>query len=83
VTLTRVSLGGDYKTAQIFVMTKGTAAEKKKTHLALSHARGKIQALIAERIKMRNTPVMTFVEDEETREALRVDKLIDEVMKGK
>ena len=79
VTLTRVLLGGDYKTAKVFVMTKGTEAERENTLLALSHARGKVQALVAERIKMRNTPVMTFLEDEEVRRALRVDRLIDEV----
>ncbi len=81
VTLTRVSIGGDYKTAKIYVMIKGAEEERKKTLLALERARGKVQALVAERIKMRNTPVMTFLEDEEMREALRVDRLIDEVMK--
>jgi len=80
VTLTRVSIGGDYKTANVYVMTKGTDEERRDTLLALTHARGKVQALVAERIKMRNTPVMTFLEDQQTREALRVDKLIDDVI---
>ncbi len=81
VTLTRVSVGGDYKTATIYVMIKGTEGERKKTLLALKRARGRVQALVAERIKLRNTPVMTFLEDAEMREALRVDRLIDEVLK--
>ncbi len=81
VTLTRVSVGGDYKSARVFVMTKGSEEERKKSLQALSRAKGKMQALVAERIKMRNTPVLTFLEDEETREALRVDRLIDEVMR--
>jgi len=80
VTITRVSLGGDYKTAKVYVMVKGDELEQEKTMEALSHARGKMQALVAERIKMRNTPVMSFIEDEDVRQALRVDKLIDEVM---
>ncbi len=80
VTLTRVSIGGDYRTAKIYVMTKGTEEEREKSLLALTHARGRVQGLVAERIKMRKTPVMTFIEDEETRDALRIDRLIDEVM---
>ncbi len=80
VTVTRVSLGGDYKTAKVYLMIKEEDAEKEKTLKALSHAKGRIQALISERIKMRNTPVLSFIEDEEVMQALRVDKLIDEVM---
>jgi ribosome-binding factor A len=81
VTVTRVHAGGDFRTAKVYLTIRGPEEERQQTLNVLTHARGRIQSLIADRIKMRNTPVLTFIEDEEVEEALRVDRLIDEVMK--
>ncbi len=80
VTVTRVRVGGDYRTAKVYLTIRGSAEEREETLDVLTGARGRIQGLVADRIKMRNTPVLTFLEDEEVLEALRVDRLIDEVM---
>ena len=81
VTVTRVRVGGDFRTAKVYLMLRGSEHEQEQTLIGLTHARGRIQGLVSDRIKMRNTPVLTFLEDEEVVEALRVDRLIDEVMK--
>ncbi|MFW6044674.1 MAG: 30S ribosome-binding factor RbfA [Planctomycetota bacterium] len=81
VTVTRVHVGGDYRTAKVYLMIRGDEQEKETTLDVLTNARGRIQGLVANRIEMRNTPVLTFMLDEEMLEALRVDRLIDEVMK--
>ena len=80
-TVTRVRAGGDFRTGKVFVLLRGSEEERAQTLEVLEHARGRIQALIADRIKMRNTPVLTFIEDREMAQALRVDRLIDKVMK--
>jgi len=79
VTITRVQVSRDYRSAKVFVTVRGAREDRDRTLDALAHARGRIQALIAHRIKLRHTPVLQFVEDKEIVEALRVDRLIDEV----
>ena len=81
LTLTRVQLSGDGRSAKVFVTVRGEEAAVQKTLDALQHARGHIQALIAERLKLRWTPVLEFLEDVELNQALRVDRLIDQVRK--
>lgn len=80
VTVTRVRVGGDFRTAKVYVMIRGSDEEQEETLEVLTGARGRIQGLVSDRIKMRNTPVLTFLQDEEVVQALRVDRLIDEVM---
>lgn len=80
VTVTRVRVGGDFRTGKVYLTIRGSQEEREETLDALAGARGRIQGLVSNRIKMRNTPVLTFLEDEEVLEALRVDRLIDEVM---
>jgi ribosome-binding factor A len=79
VTVTRVKVAGDYRSAKVYVMIRGSEEEREKSLEVLTHARGRIQGLVADRIKLRNTPVLTFLEDEEMEEALRVDRLIEKI----
>jgi ribosome-binding factor A len=44
----------------------------------LEHARGYVQGLIGKRLDLRYTPVLTFMEDKEVLQAMRVEKLIDQ-----
>ncbi len=62
---------------------RGEEADVKQTLAALTHARGHIQALIAKRIKLRWTPVLEFVEDSELTEALRIDRILDQVSRDR
>ncbi len=81
VTLTRVHLAGDFRSAKVFVTVRGSSAELHRTLEGLKHARGRIQALVAQRLKLCYTPLLQFVEDQELHRALRVDKLIEDIRK--
>ena len=79
LTLTRVQLSGDGRSAKVFVTVRGDEAAVRKSLDALRHARGHIQALIAERLRLRWTPVLEFLEDIELNQALRVERLISQL----
>lgn len=79
VTVTRVEAARDMRSAKVFVTVRGSEEEIGGTLESLRHARGYIQHLLAERLTIRYTPVLSFEEDEELLEARRVSRLIDEV----
>ena len=79
VTVTGLELAGDSQSAKVFVTVRGREADVNKTLEALRHARGHIQGLVGDRLDLRHTPILQFLEDKELAEALRVDRLIDEV----
>lgn len=83
VTITRVEVAGDYRSAKVFITVRGDEKDVRRTLRALAHARGHIQALIADRIKLRWTPVLEFFEDKELVEALRIEKLLDQVNRSR
>ncbi len=79
VTVTRVEVASDYRSAKVYATVRGPGEELRRTLDALTHARGHIQALVADRIKLRHTPVLQFIEDKALLEALRMNQLIDKV----
>jgi len=81
VTITRVEVAGDYRSAKVYVTVRGPESDLNRTLEALTHAKGHVQGLVAARVKLRYTPVLTFLEDGELLTALRVNRLIDEVSK--
>jgi ribosome-binding factor A len=80
VTLTRVELAEDQRSAKVHLTVRGPAEQTERTLAALHHARGYMQGLIADRLKLRWTPVLTFGEDKDIREAMRIEKLIDQTL---
>ncbi len=79
VTITRLHLARDHRSAKVFVTVRGSETDAGNTLMGLANARGHIQALIGDRLKLRYTPVLAFVRDEELGKALRVDRLIDQL----
>jgi len=79
VTVTRVRIAADFRSAKVLVTVRGAEQELRRTLGVLAHARGHIQALIGKRIKLRHTPVLAFQEDTDVRKAQRVDQLIEDV----
>ncbi|MGD2174959.1 MAG: 30S ribosome-binding factor RbfA [Candidatus Brocadiaceae bacterium] len=77
VTITRVELSGDQRSAEVLLTVRGPQEQTSETLAALRHARGYIQGLIGERLVLRYTPVLSFSEDSEVREAMRIEELID------
>ena len=77
VTLTRVELSEDQRSAKVWLTVRGGEKETKGTLAGLRHARGYIQSLIARRLPLRYTPVLSFSEDKDIRQTMRIEKLID------
>ena len=79
--VTRVDLSPDNAYASVFVsvMPDNRAAQSVR---ALNSAKGFIQGRLGQQLKTRNTPGLTFHLDDSYKEAERVNRLIDEAVKG-
>ena len=77
ITITRSELSSDQRSAKVFLTVRGKPVEVDQTFAVLRRARGFMQALIADRLGLRYTPVLSFHEDKEALRAMRVDRLID------
>jgi ribosome-binding factor A len=77
-TVTRVELAEDQRSATVYVTVRGDQDDVETSLEALNRARGFVQGLIGKRLNLRWTPVLTFEEDTDIREALRLEQLIDQ-----
>ena len=80
VTVTRVKVSAELRTADVFVSMMGTDSEIATTHRALVHAAGHITSLVGSRLQLRNTPVLRFILDDSLKKGFAVTKLIDQAM---
>jgi ribosome-binding factor A len=64
VTVLRVEVAGDVRTAKVFVSVMGTGKERALCLHGLNASRGFLQSKIADRIETRYTPVLKFVLDD-------------------
>jgi ribosome-binding factor A len=64
VTVLRVEVAGDVRTAKVYVSVIGTEKERALCLHGLNASRGYIQSRIADRIETRYTPVLKFVLDD-------------------
>ena len=78
MTITRTELSSDQRSAKVFLTVRGEPHEVEQTLAVLRRARGFMQALIADRLGLRYTPVLSFQEDKEALRIMRIERLIDE-----
>ena len=78
--VTRVELSPDNASATVYISSVPDNRIDPSVK-ALDSAKGFIQGRIAQILKTRNTPVLSFRRDDSYREAERVNRLIDEAMK--
>ena len=79
VTVTTVRVTPDLMRAHIYVSVLGEGAEERKTMQALEHARGYVQRAIAERIRLRRAPEITFHIDDSSKKSVRISSLIRQI----
>ena len=70
--LTRVKVSRDLKHALVFVSHHGEAAVTGPATDALNHAAGYLQAELARRIRLRETPRLRFMADSSVADGFRV-----------
>ena len=79
VSVTRVELAADLRSADIYLSIFGAnQTDQKKTFLAITHAKSRIQSLLADRLQSKFCPVLRFCSDEKFKKTMEIIKLINE-----
>jgi len=77
--VTRVEVVEDLLSAKVYVSVMGTQGQQNRTISALSHASGHVQELMARKMTLRHTPVLTFALDTEFKKTLDTLDIIQRV----
>ena len=78
--VTNVQVAPDLKTCKVWISVLGAEEECRRTMEGLTHASGYIRSVIAEKLNMRRTPELTFLEDDSAAYAIEISKKIDTVI---
>lgn len=82
VSVTDIELSSDFSNAKIFVSFFGSEEEKEKIVEVLGENAPKIRHEVGKRVKLRHTPVLTFVRDDSLERGARITELIDKIARG-
>jgi ribosome-binding factor A len=77
VTVTRATITPDLRTARVFVGVLGDEGQRRKTLSGLAQAAGFIRRTVAQRLRLRVVPDLSFAYDEGLDAADRVAHLLD------
>jgi len=80
VTITRVDLAKDMKTARVAFSVLGDESRQKGALEGLQHARGRFQAGLHDQLKLRYTPVLSFEYDPAIAGSIRISELLKEAL---
>ena len=79
VSVTRVEMATDLRNANVYVSIFGKdESAQNKTFAAITHAKSRIQSLVAGKLKSKFCPVLHFYIDEKFKKTLEIMKLIDQ-----
>jgi ribosome-binding factor A len=82
VSVTRVDMAADLRNADVYISVFGKdQAGQDKTFTAITHAKSRIQSLLATRVQSKFCPVLHFYRDEKFKKTLETMKLIDQAAK--
>ncbi len=81
VSVTRVDVAADLRTADVYISIFGKdETTENRTFTAISHAKGRIQALVADRLQSKFCPVLRLYRDEKFKKTLETMRLIDQAV---
>ena len=79
VSVTKVDMAPDLRSADVYLSIFGSdETAQNKTFIAITHARSRIQSLLAGRLQCKFCPVLQFHRDEKLKKTLETMKLIDQ-----
>ena len=81
VTINRVDLTDDLRFAKIYFGILGSKSDEEKTVSGLTSAKGFIKRLLAERLKLRCVPDITFKLDRSVEESIRISEILEGLKK--
>jgi ribosome-binding factor A len=79
VTVTRVETSPDLRQARVFVSVLGSERKRERTLEGLESAHGVLQSRIADELRMKRTPQLTFEYDPSVEYGVKMSQLIDEL----
>jgi ribosome-binding factor A len=80
VTVTRAEVSADLQKAKVYVSVMGTQKEQDLCMHGLKHSAGYLQSKIADRLKTRYTPTVTFIRDDGVKKSIEISRLINEAL---
>jgi ribosome-binding factor A len=80
VTVTDVRTSADLAHARVYVSVLGDEPLRESTMEGLSSAHGYLQRCVASELHLKRTPTLTFVYDDTTDRALRIDALLEQTV---
>jgi ribosome-binding factor A len=81
VSVTRVDMTADLRNANVYIsIFGGDESSQNKTFAAITHAKSRIQSLLADRVKSKFCPVLRFYKDEKLKKTMETMKLIDQAV---
>lgn len=79
VTITRVEMTPDLRSAKVFYSVLGKEKERKSTKETLNRALGFIRRLIAQRINLRLAPEIIFREDRSSEYSINIQQVLEQI----
>jgi ribosome-binding factor A len=78
-TVLGVNVSSDLRHAKVYVSSMGTAKKCKSTLIGLNNAKGYVRSQLKNKLKLRNTPALIFIEDNRVDDLLNISKVIKRV----
>ncbi len=79
VTITDVDIAADMRDAKIYVSVLSDTEVKDEIINTLNHAAGFIQKLLAKRVRLKNTPRLTFHRDDSLEKGFRMNQVLNDL----
>ena len=82
VSVTRVDITADLRNASVYISIFGSdEAGQNRAFKAITHAKSRIQSLVASQVQSKFCPVLHFYKDEKFKKTLETLNLIDQAVK--
>jgi ribosome-binding factor A len=81
ITVNDIDVGGDLKTAVVFITILGNAGQQKHGLQVLEQNRIRLQSLVAKSVVLKYTPTLKFIVDDSIVRGNRVLQILDELEK--
>ena len=79
VSVTRIDMTTDLRNANVYISVFGSnEAGQNKAFIAITHAKSRIQSILASQIQSKFCPVLHFYKDEKFKKTLEILNLIDQ-----
>ncbi len=82
ITINDVDVGGDFKSAVVFISVMGKAEQQKRALHVLEEHRIRLQGLVAKAVILKYTPTLKFVVDDSIVRGNKVLQIIEDLEKA-